>query len=105
MFRIQNSLRRLSIKTGVRNFNNFLKLSDRIINKAHIKEITHIHAYETDIIKTPVPAHFIIKMTGEKIDGFGTWMFGWVNSYHREITICSEKNPKDYEILKKEWYG
>lgn len=99
----QSSFRRIYRKTGVRNFNNFLKLNSCIINKAHIKEITHYNSYETEILKQHVPARYIITMANEKIDGFNFWACGWVNSRNREYTICSENNPTDYAIIQKEW--
>ena len=71
--------------------NRFIKLSDRIINTTHIKEIT-IH-----------PKQYYIQMNNSISNLYGILLAGsgWIdgNSHSSNIKICAESNPSDYKII------
>jgi len=66
---------------------HFINLSSRVINKLHIIEI----------IKQP--NMYEIHLNKYHIDGFGVLGCGVVEAVHRIITICENKNKKDYDII------
>lgn len=68
----------------------FIRLSHRVINKAHIIEITK-------------PSHdkYSIFMSNTHIHGFAILGGGSLNSVQNAIEICKVKNPQDYDYVSK----
>ena len=69
--------------------NHFLKLTTRVINKAHIVEI----------IKQP--NKYEIHMSNSRINGFLFLFHGSLVTNHNIIQICNEKDKQDYETITK----
>ena len=69
--------------------NHFLKLTTRVINKAHIVEI----------IKQP--NKYEIHMSNSRINGFLFLFHGSLWTNHNIIQICNEKDKQDYETITK----
>ena len=69
------------------NMKNFIKLTNMLINKAHITRIVHDQSM------------YYIYTTNFDIDGIFLFAVGsWSTRYDR-IDICKTKNEKDYEII------
>lgn len=83
---------------------NFLKLTNRIINKAHIKQIVHHPEYVTDVLKTKVNARYSIHLANENPDGFFIFTVGWINSKSEVISVCKEEDAADYYVITREWF-
>ena len=69
--------------------NHFLKLTTRVINKAHIVEI----------IKQP--NKYEIHMSNSSIHGFLLFSSGSLETNHNIIQICNQKDKQDYETITK----
>jgi len=67
----------------------FIKLSTRLINKAHIIGITK------------APQRYIIEMTNSERGGWYLFGVGYWWSNTNLISICETHNKQDYEIIKK----
>ncbi len=68
----------------------FIRLSHRVINKAHIIEITR-------------PSHdkYSIYLSNMHLSGFALLGGGSISSAQNAIEICKVKNPQDYDYVSK----
>lgn len=68
----------------------FIRLTSRVINKAHIVEITK-------------PSHdkYSIYMSNTHISGYAILGGGAISSRQNAIEICKVKNPEDYVCISK----
>jgi len=67
----------------------FLKLTNIIINTAKIVTI--------DVL----PTKYTIRMSDQKIDGWLLFTSGSVESINTKIEVCENKDPIDYQLVKK----
>ena len=67
----------------------FIKLSSLLLNTNYIKKIS---------IK---PDYYCIDLHDNNFSGFLVFSFGWVSSDSSSIDICKNKDPEDYQIIKK----
>ena len=65
----------------------FIKLTSRIINSHHIKEIVQS------------PNKFNIRFANHKTGGFLIVGSGRADSLDDDFNICIKKNPQDYKIV------
>jgi hypothetical protein len=68
----------------------FLRLTSRVINKAHIIEITK-----------PSLDKYSIYMSNTHISGFAVLGGGSISSTQNVIEICKVQNPHDYDCISK----
>ena len=69
--------------------NKFLKLSNLIINTSKIIYI--------DIL----PSKYMLRLSCQKINGDYFLGQGRIDTMHKDIIVCSNDDPQDYEIVKK----
>lgn len=68
----------------------FIRLTSRVINKAHIVEITK-----------PSHGKYSIYMSNTNINGFAILGGGSIHSAQNVIKICKVENPQDYDSISK----
>lgn len=71
----------------------FIHLSSRIINKAHIVEI----------LKTP--NKYTLYMSNSYMSGHFMYIYGFISTKDNIIEICEKKNKQDYDIITKTFWN